>query len=696
MVHNRIDPPFTRYLDSDGRPLGELPAWAGDSDALVGLYRQMLLTRLFDQKAVALQRTGRIGTYAPTLGQEAIGVAIGSQMRAEDVLVPYYRDTAVQLMRGVRMEDILLYWGGDERGSDYAEPLAAQDFPICVPIATQALHACGVASAFRIRGEHRVAVTTCGDGATSKGDFLEALNVAGAWQLPVLFVVNNNQWAISVPRRIQCGAPTLAEKAVGAGFPGEQVDGNDVLAVAERVRAALERARQGKGPTLLECISYRLCDHTTADDASRYRSAEEVNQAWREEPIKRLRAFLAGRGQWDEEREQALVGECQARVQEAVERFETFAAQAPQALFEHVYARWPAVLEEQREQLLERAARRRGGPNMNERNGEAKRLALLEAVNLALHRAMAEDETVVVLGEDVGVNGGVFRATLGLRERFGFKRVLDTPLAENMIAGLSIGMAAQGLKPVMEIQFMGFIYAAMEQLVSHASRLRNRTRGRLACPLVLRTPMGAGIRAPEHHSEATEAMFAHIPGVRVLVPSSPARAYGLLLAAIDDPDPVIFLEPTRLYRMNPQPLADDARRLPLDSCFTLREGGDLTLVSWGASVHETQQAAERLAQRGIEAEVIDVACLKPLDLDTLEASVRKTGRCVIVHEAPKSGGLGGEIAASLYERVLFDLRAPIQRVAAADIPPPLYRLEPLYMPAVEDILAACDTVLGYA
>ena len=236
----------------------------------------------------------------------------------------------------------------------------------------------------------------------------------------------------------------------------------------------------------------------------------------------------------------------------------------------------------------------------------------------------------------------MFRATLGLRERFGFKRVLDTPLAENMIAGLSIGMAAQGLKPVMEIQFMGFIYAAMEQLVSHASRLRNRTRGRLACPLVLRTPMGAGIRAPEHHSEATEAMFAHIPGVRVLVPSSPARAYGLLLAAIDDPDPVIFLEPTRLYRMNPQPLADDARRLPLDSCFTLREGGDLTLVSWGASVHETQQAAERLAQRGIEAEVIDVACLKPLDLDTLEASVRKTGRCVIVHEAPKSGGLGGK------------------------------------------------------
>jgi pyruvate dehydrogenase E1 component beta subunit len=257
-------------------------------------------------------------------------------------------------------------------------------------------------------------------------------------------------------------------------------------------------------------------------------------------------------------------------------------------------------------------------------------------------------------------------------------------------------MAAQGLKPVMEIQFMGFIYPALDQLVSHASRLRNRTRGRLSCPMVLRTPMGAGIRAPEHHSESTEAMFAHIPGLRVVIPSSPARAYGLLLAAIDDPDPVIFLEPTRLYRMNPQVLHDDGKRLPLDSCFTLREGSDLTLISWGASVHETLQAAAQLQERGVSAEVIDVACIKPLDLDTLEASVRKTGRCVIVHEAPKSCAVGAEIAASLYERALLDLQAPIQRVTAPDIPPPLYRLEQLYIPGVADILAACEAVLDYA
>ncbi|MDP3846509.1 MAG: pyruvate dehydrogenase (acetyl-transferring) E1 component subunit alpha [Pseudomonas sp.] len=349
---------YTRYLDPSGLPIAPLPAWAADHQLLIKLYRQMQLTRLFDLKVVALQRTGRIGTYAPNLGQEAIGVAIGSLMRPTDVLVPYYRDTAVQLMRGVLMEEILLYWGGDERGSAYRNPAVAEDFPICVPIATQALHACGVASAFKIRGQQRVVVTTCGDGATSKGDFLEALNLAGTWQLPMVFVINNNQWAISVPRRLQCGAPTLAQKAIGAGFPGEQVDGNDVLAVYERLQVALERARHGKGPVLLECLSYRLGDHTTADDATRYRPAEEVKQAWQEEPIKRLQAYLAAQGQWDEHREQALIADSQAQVQQAVAAYEALEPQPALAALEYVYAQWPAALNDQRELLLERAARR--------------------------------------------------------------------------------------------------------------------------------------------------------------------------------------------------------------------------------------------------------------------------------------------------------------------------------------------------
>lgn len=361
MPHSRIDLPYTRYLDPEGRPLGPLPDWVEEGARVVELYRAMQRTRLFDQKVIALQRTGRIGTYASSLGQEAIGTAIGTLLRADDVFLPYYRDSATQLLRGVSMTEMLFYWGGDERGSDYAGPVARGDFPLCVPIATQALHACGVATAFKIRGESRVALATCGDGATSKGDFLEALNVAGTWQLPVVFVVNNNQWAISVPRRIQCGAPTLAQKALGAGFAGEQVDGNDAIAMVERLRLAIDRARHGKGPTLLECISYRLSDHTTADDATRYRSAEEVNQAWHEEPIKRLRSFLAERGWWDEKREQALVAECQAELQQAIDAYEATPAQDPQSVFDHLYARWPAPLAEQREQFAERIARRTQG-----------------------------------------------------------------------------------------------------------------------------------------------------------------------------------------------------------------------------------------------------------------------------------------------------------------------------------------------
>ena len=265
-------------------------------------------------------------------------------------------------------------------------------------------------------------------------------------------------------------------------------------------------------------------------------------------------------------------------------------------------------------------------------------ITLVEAINQALAYEMQADANVVLLGEDIGKNGGVFRTTVGLFERFGAERVLDTPLAETMIAGVSIGMAMQGLKPVAEFQFMGFIYAGMEHIISHASRIRNRTRGRLSCPVVFRTPYGAGIHAPEHHSESTEALFAHIPGLRVVIPSSPARAYGLLLAAIRDPDPVIFLEPTRLYRMVKQTVPDDGKALPLDKCFILREGSDITLVTWGGMVYETLKAADELAKQNIQAEVIDVATIKPLDIESIINSVEKTGRCVIVHEAARTCG----------------------------------------------------------
>jgi pyruvate dehydrogenase E1 component beta subunit len=309
---------------------------------------------------------------------------------------------------------------------------------------------------------------------------------------------------------------------------------------------------------------------------------------------------------------------------------------------------------------------------------------------------MAEDESVILYGEDVGVNGGVFRVTEGLQARFGPERVFDSPLSEAAIAGLAVGLSAQGMRPVAEIQFMGFIYPAIDQIVNHAARMRWRTRGRLSCPLVLRAPYGGGIHAPEHHSESMEAIFAHLPGLRVVIPSSPARAYGLLLAAIRDPDPVVFLEPKRLYRGTEEEVTDDGTALALDRCLVLRDGGDVTLVSWGACTVEALAAADTLSEHGIEAEVIDVATLKPLDMATILASVEKTGRVVIVHEAPLTAGFGAEIAARLAGAGLASLLAPIERVAGYDTVIPLPRLEHLYMPSESRVRAAVERVMAYA
>jgi 2-oxoisovalerate dehydrogenase E1 component subunit beta len=316
------------------------------------------------------------------------------------------------------------------------------------------------------------------------------------------------------------------------------------------------------------------------------------------------------------------------------------------------------------------------------------KITMVEAIAMAHGWEMEHDASVVVIGQDVGANGGVFRATAGLQQRFGKERVQDTPLAEATIAGMSVGMATHGLKPVAEIQFMGFMYPALDQIVNHMTRMRYRTRGRLTCPVVMRMPHGGGIHAPEHHSESTEAMLCHIPGLRVVCPSSPARAYGLLLAAIRDPDPVIFLEPVRLYRAMRQEVQDDGRALPLDASFVLRAGDDVTIVTWGATTLETLRAAADLDARGIGAEVIDLATLSPIDIETILESVAKTGRLVIAHEAARNAGVGAEVAALVCEHGLYDLEAPIQRVTGYDTVMPLFKLELDYMPSARRIVDA--------
>ncbi|MGH8645697.1 MAG: pyruvate dehydrogenase (acetyl-transferring) E1 component subunit alpha [Gammaproteobacteria bacterium] len=340
---------YTGYLNQHGELNGRAPDIARDPGVLIPYYRIMVLTRAFDTKAIALQRTGKLGTYASSLGQEAIGAAVGTLMRPEDVLLTSYREYAAQFLRGVSMVEILRYWGGDERGMDFKVP--RDDFPICVPVASHACHAVGVATAFKLRREPRVAVCIVGDGATSKGDFYEAINLAGVWDLPVVFVINNNQWAISVPRRAQSAAQTLAQKAIAAGIPGEQVDGNDVIALHEIVSRALDKARAASGPTLIEALTYRLCDHTTADDATRYRSKEEVREAEEKEPIGRLRRYLTRIGAWSTDQEARLLAECTSEVEAAVDTYLAAAPQPLTAMFDYLYAKLPRALQEQRVEL---------------------------------------------------------------------------------------------------------------------------------------------------------------------------------------------------------------------------------------------------------------------------------------------------------------------------------------------------------
>jgi 2-oxoisovalerate dehydrogenase E1 component alpha subunit len=336
---------YSQFLDAAGTAIAELPAWARDPEALIPLYRAMVLTRRFDAKAVALQRTGRLGTYASSLGQEAVTVGLAAAMLPEDVLLPTYREAGAQLWRGVRMEELLLYWGGDERGSDFQGPRG--DFPVCVPIASQCLHAVGVAYARKLKRESGVAVCVCGDGATSNGAFYEAINYAGVWRAPAMFVINNNQWAISMPRSAQTAAGTLAQKAIAAGIPGLQVDGNDVIAVRDAVEQALARARAGEGPSVVEALTYRMTDHTTADDAGRYRAGDEVSGQWANDPIARLRGHLGAAGAWTKDAEERLIEAINGEIDAAVEAYLATPPMPPEAMFDHLYAVLPAAYTEQ-------------------------------------------------------------------------------------------------------------------------------------------------------------------------------------------------------------------------------------------------------------------------------------------------------------------------------------------------------------
>ncbi len=527
-----------------------------------------------------------------------------------------------------------MYWGGDERGNDFAGP--KHDFPWCVPIATQCLHAAGAALAFKLRKEARVAVSVVGDGGSSKADFYEAINAAGAWQAAA-GAGDRQQPVGDLGAALQAdrASKTLAQKGIAGGLPSVQVDGNDLIAARWAMDKAIAAAREGRGASVIEMMTYRLSDHTTADDARRYRADA------RSRPGLGARADAAPaqlpdrQGAWDEKREEELLAECAEFVQDATMNTWTYVTNDPQpvdAMFDYMYAELPH--EPGRAARLRRSSIRKmeditDGPDHPDRG-----------VTLALAYEMeARPQRRRAGRRRRRQRRCVPRHRRPAGDRSAPSACIDTPLDEDHDRRRHRRHGRPGHEAGGRSAVRGFTMPMIDHLMCHAGRLRNRTRGRLSCPMVLRAPWGGGIHAPEHHSEANEAIFAHMPGLRVVMPSSPSRAYGLLLAAIRDPDPVIFFEPKRIYRWQREEVTDDGEELPLDVCFVLRDGSDITLVTWGAMIKETMQAADELEKKGVSAEVIDVATLRPLDFETIRESVQKTGRCVIVHEAPRHCGV---------------------------------------------------------
>jgi 2-oxoisovalerate dehydrogenase E1 component len=681
-------------LTPDGTIKGKEPA-IGPA-LLRKIYEQMVFGRVFDEKASNLSTLREIGTYAPGRGQEGAQVGFVNALEKGDWYVPMYRDSAGMLAFGMPAHQILQYWGGDERGMQIPEALNM--LPLAVPVATQLPHAVGLAMARWLQGERSVTLTCTGDGGTSKADFHEALNFAGIYDLPVVFCVENNQWAISVKRDQQTASMTIAQKAVAYGFEGILVDGNDAIASYEATRYAAEKARRGGGPTLLEFSTYRLGPHTTAELVSnKLKSPEEVAEWEKRSPITRFESYLRSRGLLDDAAKEAVVQEAQRKTAEAVAAYRAIPAADPSVMFEYMYSSpTPALVEERAEAFggpqgedahaIPEPSIKGGRPNVNIRN----------AVNMALREGMKRDQKVVVFGEDVGENGGVFQVTRGLQDEFGPDRVFDTPLAELGIAGMFVGLSVGGMVPVAEFQFEGFTLPAFDQIFGHVARMRNRTRGRYAPRGVIRFPYGAGIRAPEHHSDSPEAYYAHTPGLKVVIPSNPFDAKGLLCSALREPNPVIFMEPKRLYDSPKMDVPEEEYAIPLGRAKLVKAGTDVTLVSYGAMMVPTLQAADALQDdHSVSAEVLDLRTISPLDFPAILGSVKKTGRIVIVHEAPRTLGVGAEIAATVADKALDYLKAPVRRVTGFDTVVPLAKLEDYYIPSKERIVKAAADLAKY-
>lgn len=698
----------------------------------VKMMELMVKSKVYDDVLMTMQRQGRISFYCTNYGEEATSVGTAAALKAQDMIWPQYRELGAFLWRGLTAQEIADQNIGNEGDRSKGRNLQVHYCmleknmqTVHAVLGTQIPQAPGAGYAYKLDGEDRVSVAYFGDGAASEGDAFTGLNFASVYGSQTLFICRNNGYSISTGVEDQYRGDGIAARGPALAIPSVRVDGNDLVAVFLATQEARNRAIQQKTPVLLELMTYRVGDHTTSDDSSAYRreDKEEVQIYKSLGPIPRWRTFLESKGLWNEDKEKAISSAAREEMLQAMKSGEAKKKGPLRELFTDVYTDLPWHLEEQaayaEKHVREYSAdyklsayrgldgpaptpdvkRMASAPRQLPKapNSETSEQTMVQAINDALSIALASNNRSVLFGEDVGF-GGVFRCSVGLREKYGEQRVMNAPVAEQAIAAFAVGLSVAGYQAIAEMQFADYIFPAFDQIVNEIAKYRYRNAGGGAGNITIRAPCSAVGHGSMYHSQSVESYFAHCPGLKIIIPRGPKQAKGLLLAAIRDPDPVLFFEPKVLYRAKIEgpdsqvPVGD--YELPIGQAEVVQEGTDVTLLGWGSQVGRLQAAAERAAKDGISCEIIDLQTIIPWDVDTVQASVQKTGRLIIAHEAPQTNGFGAEISAKIQERCFLHLQSPIQRVCGYDTHFP-YAWEEFYVPSPARVLDAIKASVSY-
>ena len=630
------------------------------NDELIDLYRRLLLPRMIEEKMLVLLRQGKISKWFSGIGQEAIAVGVTQALHSKDWVMPLHRNLGVFTSRDMPLHRLFQQWQGHKegysKGRERSFHFGSSEHRICGMIShlgPQLALADGAALAHQLKEEPLVAVAFTGDGGTSEGDFHEALNVAAVWGLPVIFIIENNGYGLSTPVSEQYRCKQLADKALGYGMDSVVIDGNNVLAVHDTIRGVREYCLREKKPYLIECMTFRMRGHEEAS-GTKYVPKELMEEWGRKDPIKNYEQFLVQESVLTEMEVASIRHEYKAYIDNELQ------------LAEQVQPMLPDTSEEVQDVYAIRQSAPVLLPEPDPRDTEVKEKRMIDAIQEALVQSMERDPKLVLMGQDIAEYGGAFKVTEGLMARFGKHRVRNTPLCESAIVGVTLGLALEGIPSVMEMQFADFVTVGFNQIVNNLAKIHYRW-GQPA-PVVIRMPTGAGVGAGPFHSQSNEAWFTHVAGLKVVYPSGAYDAKGLLNAAIQDPNPVMYFEHKVLYRSQSEPVPDEYYEIEIGKAKTMSEGEDITVITYGAGVHWAMDYQR--SHPDVSMHIVDLRSLLPLDYEAIKEAVARTGKVLMLHEDNLTGGIGGEIAAWIAEHCFELLDAPVLRCASLDTPVP--------------------------